>query len=309
MLYRYLKNVLGSARPRQWLKNLALFAAPFFGAEILDAGVLPRLFTAFVVFSLLSSSAYIFNDVIDQEKDRLHPVKKNRPIASGRFSPLAARATAAVLAIATLFFIAANFNRYFLGTAIAFVTLQLSYSMWIRNVIIVDALWVAAAFVLRVYAGAFVLPTPISSWLILSTIGLSLLLAFGKRRSERTLLSKLHKRLLTRQTLRHYPDTLLDSMIAMSATYTILAYSIFSFSTSPMGGNTLLADLLPATLSSPKWALLTVPIVIYGVARYLYIVYEKKEGESPERVILTDMPILAAVLAWILASFTILYVL
>jgi 4-hydroxybenzoate polyprenyltransferase len=304
MLYRFLKNVIESARPRQWLKNLALFAAPFFGAEILNAGVLPRLFTAFIVFSFLSSSAYIFNDVIDVEKDRRHPIKKNRPIASGRFPPLAAGITAAVLAIATLFFVAANFNQYFLGTAIAFVILQLSYSLWIRDVIIVDALLVAAAFVLRVYAGAFVLPTSISAWLVLATIGLSLLLAFGKRRSERTLLSKLHQRLLTRATLRHYPDTLLDSMIAMSATYTTLAYSIFTFGTS---GSKFLTDLLPETLSSPKWALLTVPLVIYGVARYLYIIYEKKEGESPEKVILTDLPILGTVVAWILASFVILY--
>lgn len=308
MLYLYLKNLIGSARPRQWLKNLALFAASFFGAEIINAGVLPRIFTAAIVFSLLSSAAYIFNDVLDRPRDRQHPVKKNRPIASGRFTPKAALLTSFAITAGTLIFTAGNFNRYFLGAAIGFVLLQLTYSLWVRNVIIMDALWVAAAFVLRVYAGAFVLPTPISSWLILATIGLSLLLAFGKRRSERTLLSKLHRKLLTRQTLRHYPDTLLDSVIAMSATYTILAYSIFSFSTSPMGGNTLLADLLPATLSSPKWALLTVPIVIYGVSRYLYIIYEKKEGESPERVILTDLPILTAVILWVLTAFAILYV-
>jgi 4-hydroxybenzoate polyprenyltransferase len=308
MFYRFLKNALGSARPRQWLKNLALLAAPFFGAEILNAGVLPRFVTALIVFSLLSSAAYIFNDVIDRNRDRRHPIKKDRPIASGRFSVPAALLTSAIMAAGTLIFAAANFNRYFLGTAIAFTVLQLTYSLLIRNVIILDALWVAAAFVLRVYAGAFVLPTPISSWLILSTIGLSLLLAFGKRRSERTLLSKLHRRLLTRETLRHYPDTLLDSMIAMSATYTTLAYSIFSFQTSPTGSK-FLTDLLPETLSSPKWALLTVPVVIYGVARYLYIVYEKKEGESPEKVILTDLPILGTVAAWVIATFIILYVL
>lgn len=305
--YRLLANLVISARPRQWLKNLALFAAPFLGAEILNPGVLPRLFTAFLAFCILSSSAYIFNDVVDRKRDRQHPVKKNRPIASGEFSVPIALLTALALTTGTLIVVAENFNQYFLGAAIGFVLLQLTYSLWVRNVIIMDALWVAAAFVLRVYAGAFVLPTPISSWLVLSTIGLSLLLAFGKRRSERTLLSKLHQKLLTRQTLRHYPDTLLDSMIAMSATYTALTYSIFSFQTSPMGGSSLLADLLPSTLSSPKWTLLTVPLVIYGVARYLYIIYEKKEGESPERVILTDLPILTTVVAWVLAMFVILY--
>lgn len=308
MVPKMLINVIASARPHQWLKNLALFAASFYSAEFLNPGVLPRLFPAFLAFGILSSSAYIFNDVVDRQRDRQHPAKKNRPIASGKLSVPAALLTSSTLAIGTLIFVAQSFNQYFLGAAVSFILLQLTYSLWIRNVIIMDALWVAAAFVLRVYAGAFVLPTPISSWLILSTIGLSLLLAFGKRRSERTLLSKLHKRLLTRQTLRHYPDTLLDSMLAMSATYTALAYSIFSFQTSPTGGNTLLTDLLPETLSSPKWTLLTVPLVIYGIARYLYIIYEKKEGESPEKVLLTDLPILTAVVVWALATFAILYV-
>uniref|UniRef100_A0A831Z2Y1 Decaprenyl-phosphate phosphoribosyltransferase n=1 Tax=candidate division WWE3 bacterium TaxID=2053526 RepID=A0A831Z2Y1_UNCKA len=304
----FLQSVIVSARPRQWLKNLAIFAAPFFGGELLDVGVIPRFLLAFAVFSLLSSAAYILNDVADRAKDRQHPSKKHRPIASGKLSIPLALAIAALMTAGTLVFTAANFNRYFLGTAFIFILLQLTYSLWLRNVIIIDALWVGMAFVLRVYAGAFVLPTPISSWLILATIGLSLLLAFGKRRSERTLLSKLHRRLLTRETLRHYPDALLDSTIAMSAAYTTLAYSIFAFQTSPTGG-AFFTDFLPKTLTSPKWSLITVPLVIYGVARYLYIIYEKKEGESPEKVILNDLPLLGVVLLWGLTSFVIFYVL
>ena len=175
-----------------------------------------------------------------------------------------------------------------------------------------DSLWVAAGFVLRVYAGAFVFPTPISAWLILSVIGLSLLLAFGKRRSERTLLSSLHKKFLTRETLRHYPDTLLDSIIAMSASYAALSYSIFAFFAFeglPKGGSISLSELLPTTLSEPKWALLTVPLVIYGIARYLYVIYEKKQGESPEKVLITDLPLLSTMFLWVLALFIIIYAL
>ncbi len=302
----YLKALLISARPRQWVKNLALFAAVFFGGGILRPGVVSRLFEAALVFSLLSSTAYVINDIVDRKKDRQHPIKKVRPIASGELPVPGALVFAILLGGGTLAYTFTRFNQYFFGISVFFIFLQLTYSLWVRNVIILDALWVAAAFVVRVYAGAFVLPTPISSWLVLSVIGLALLLAFGKRRSERTLLSKLHQRLFTRATLRHYPDPLLDATIAMSAAYTTLAYSIFTFQTSPIG-SAAFADFLPPTLASPKWSLLTVPLIIYGVARYLYVIYEKKEGESPEKVLLTDRPLLIAVLVWVLLSFLILY--
>ncbi|NIT03721.1 decaprenyl-phosphate phosphoribosyltransferase [Candidatus Saccharibacteria bacterium] len=306
MLFRSARAILISARPWQWLKNLSLFAAAFFGGDLFKLGFLPKLFWAFVAFCLLSSTAYLINDIRDRKKDQKHPTKKKRPIASGELSVGWAVVVAAVLGIGTLTYTYISFNAYFFLVSVAFIILQLSYSFLIRDVIILDALWVAAAFVLRVYAGAFVIPTPISAWLILSVIGLSLLLAFGKRRSERTLLSKLHKRLLTRETLRHYPDTLLDSMIAMSSSYTALAYSIFAFQSSPEGAS-YLAGILPATLASPKWALLTVPLVLYGIARYLFVIYEKKEGESPEKVLITDLPLLAVVLVWVFTSFVIVY--
>jgi len=303
----FLRNVLISARPKQWLKNLVIFAPAFFSGEILNLGAMPRLIQAFAVFCLLSSASYLINDVRDRKRDRQHPVKKRRPVASGELSPRAAIASALVIAGATLIYIYQGFNLYFFVTALVFLAIQLSYSLLIRNLIILDALWVSGAFVVRVYAGAFAIPTPVSSWIILSVIGLSLLLAFGKRRSERTLLSSLHKRLLTRQTLRHYPDTLLDSMISMSAAYTALAYSIFAFQSSPEGGGLGLSNLLPTTLSSPKWTMLTIPVVFYGIARYLFVIYEKKEGESPEKVLLTDRPLLATILIWLAVLFLIIY--
>jgi len=291
------KALIITARPQQWLKNLSIFAAAFLWGDLLNLGVFPRLAVAFIIFSLLSSAAYFINDVKDKEKDKKHPIKKKRPIAAGELTVKTAVLAAIVLGVGALVYSFLNFNSYFFGIVLAFLVLQITYSFWIRNVIILDALWVAAAFVLRVFAGAFVLPTPISSWVILSVIGLSLLLAFGKRRSERTLLSSLHERFLTRETLRHYPERLLDSVISMSAAYTALAYSIFAFQSSP-GGSSSLLDILPPTLSSPKLILLTVPLVIY----------EKKEGESPERILITDFPLLATVSAWIIALFLIIYV-
>ena len=304
---KLLKNILISARPKQWIKNLVVFAPAFLGGEILNLGALPKLIEAFMVFSLLSSCAYLINDVRDREKDRRHPVKKKRPIAAGNLSPLAALLTTVLVGGATLFYTATNFNQYFFGGTVTFIILQLSYTFLIRDIIIMDALWVAAAFVVRVYSGAFVLPTPLSAWVVLSVIGLSLLLAFGKRRSERTLLYKLHKKLTTRSTLRQYPDALLDSMISLSASYSALAYSIFAFQTSPQGG--LNFSFLPATLSSPKWIMLTIPVVFYGLARYLFVIYEKKEGESPEKVLLTDLPLLLTIFLWLAALFAIIYVL
>ena len=303
----FLNSLLISARPKQWLKNLVIFSPAFFSGEILNLGAMPKLIQAFAVFCLLSSASYLVNDVRDRRRDRQHPLKKHRPIASGKLSPSAALGSALVIAGGTLLYTYSEFNLHFFIAGLIFIGIQLSYSLLIRNVIILDALWVSGAFVVRVYAGAFVLPTPVSSWIILAVIGLSLLLAFGKRRSERTLLSSLHKRLITRETLRHYPDTLLDSMISMSAAYTALAYSIFAFESSPEGGGLSLAGLLPTTLASPKWMMITIPVVFYGIARYLFVIYEKKEGESPEKVLLTDRPLLATIVIWLIALFLIIY--
>jgi 4-hydroxybenzoate polyprenyltransferase len=182
--------------------------------------------------------------------------------------------------------------------------------MYFRNVIILDSLIVASGFVIRVFAGGFATNTSVSSWLALTTIGISLLLAFGKRRSEKTILDKYNVSVditKTRSTLRHYPDNLLDSMISMSAAYTIITYSLFVFQISPDNVSKGLAALLPSVLKSPKWMMLTIPLVIYGVARYLYVIYEKGEGESPERVLLSDKPLLSAVILWGIMAVSFIY--
>ncbi len=303
-------QLIRTARPRQWLKNLSLFAAPIFAARIFEPITLDLTFKAFIAFCLLSSGSYFINDIIDAPKDKQHPIKKNRPIASGRLSANLALVVAFLL-IGFSLILGFNFvGTYFGFSLLVYILLQATYSLYFRNVIILDSLVVATGFVLRVFAGGLASNTSISSWLALTTIGISLLLAFGKRRSEKTILAKYSPTQSvteTRKTLRHYPDNLLDGMISMSATYTIITYSLFVFQISPSGANDALFKILPSILKTPKWMMLTIPLVIYGVARYLYVIYEKGEAESPERVLLSDKPLLFTVLFWGLLTMLIIF--
>ncbi|MFC1624823.1 UbiA prenyltransferase family protein [Patescibacteria group bacterium] len=267
-----------------------------------------RAVRAFFVFCILSSGVYFFNDVVDADKDKLHPVKKNRAIASGKISKKAGLIISFLLVAASLVYSFNNVGSYFSYLLIFYVILQLFYSLWLRNVIILDSIVVATGFVIRVFAGGFASHTSVSSWLALTTIGVSLLMAFGKRRSEKTILERYQKKNAeTRKTLKHYPDNLLDSMISMSAAYSIISYSFFTFMTSSEIVGKRISSVLPSVLKSPKLMMLTIPIVIYGVARYLYIIYEKGEGESPARVLLSDLPILFSVLIWVAVTMGIIY--
>jgi len=304
-------QILRTARPRQWLKNLSLFAAPMLSGGLFTHDRLLMTSQAFFAFCAISSGVYFINDIIDAPRDRKHPIKSNRPIASRKLSEKTAWVVAFVLILTSIGYSFVNIGTFFTYAMISYVVIQLLYSLYFRNVIILDSLVVATGFVIRVFAGGFASLTSISSWLILATIGVSLLLAFGKRRSEKTILAKyLGSKDITdtRKTLRHYPDSLLDSMISMSATYTIISYSLFAFMVSPQIAGKKLAGYLPSILGSPKWMMLTIPFVIYGVARYLYVIYEKQEGESPERVLLSDVPLLLSVLLWGLTIMVIIYI-
>lgn len=298
-MFATIYHVLRTARPRQWLKNLSLFAAPTFAGMLFFGDTFERALNGFFVFCALSSGVYFFNDVVDAEKDKLHPVKKNRAIASGKLSKKAGLFISFLLLSGSLYYAFNYVGSYFAYLLVSYIVIQLFYSLWLRNVIIMDSLIVATGFVIRVFAGGFASYTSVSSWLALTTIGISLLLAFGKRRSEKTILERYKQHTIeTRKTLKHYPDNLLDSMISMSAAYTIISYSFFTFMTSPEIISKRISSVLPSVLKSPKLMMLTIPIVIYGVARYLYIIYEKGEGESPARVLLSDIPVLLSVLVW-----------
>lgn len=301
---KLLKHLLISARPRQWLKNLALLAAAFFWGNLFDPKIFVRVLLGAGCFCLLSSAVYLFNDVIDLSRDRLHPLKKHRPIASGQVPVSWALGLSGGLALLSLA-VAYRVSFYFFVLTVAYVLLQVAYSLVLRDVIILDVLAIALGFIFRVFAGALILPVPLSSWLVLTTIGLALLMAFGKRRCEKTILASSELASRTRSSLLEYPDTLLDSAISTFAAFTLLSYSIFAFQTSPRVGFTL--SILPPTLARPKWMMLTIPIVIYGVARYWYVIYEKGEGESPANALLSDRPLLLSIVVWAAAVGSIIY--
>ena len=304
-----LYQIIRTMRPRQWIKNLSLFAAPLFAGTLFKPEVFLNVTQAVLAFSAMSSAAYFINDIIDAPKDRLHPIKKNRPIASGKLSEKAAWSMAFILVFGSIIYAVYFIGTFFAFSLIAYILLQIGYTLYIKNIIIMDSLTIATMFVIRVFAGGFAAETSVSSWMTLAVIGLSLLLAFGKRRSEKTLLAKYLGKETgeTRETLKHYPDNLLDSMISMSAAYSIITYSLFVFLISPEISSRTLVPFLPSILSSPKWMMLSIPIVIYGVARYLYVIYEKKEGESPARVLLSDAPLLFSVILWVSFVLLVLY--
>lgn len=295
-----LYHLIRAFRPRQWIKNLVLFAPIIFQGQFFNYDYFTKTLIGFFLFSGIASAVYLINDCYDYEKDKLHPVKRNRPIASGAISINFALAVATILIFTIVPYSFFTIGKYFGWILVIYLLLQLAYNFKLKQVIIMDALTISAGFILRAFAGALAIPVSISSWLILAITGISLLLAFGKRRAERTLLtSQSISKDSTREILKHYPDALLDSMISTSASFCIITYALFTFQVSPDNvAFSLLEYILPSTLVGVKFLMLTIPVVIYGVARYLYVIYEKREGESPERVLLSDRPLLIAVVIW-----------
>lgn len=303
--------LLVSARPRQWLKNLALFAPLVFEGQFFNPNKFWLVAFGFVLFSVVTSAIYIINDVIDIKKDRAHPFKSRRPIAAGVINPIGALTFAlGILGVALL--VSTRISGFFTFAIAAYATLQIFYSLFLRSVILADVMAIASGFLLRVYAGAVLIDAHVTVWFILTVASLALFLAIGKRRSERTLLlGTQNKDLATRRILLHYPETLLDGLTTMFATATWFSYTMFTFLQPPPSAGpqvlVLFGDYLPRTFLASKWLMLTVPFVIYGVMRYLYVIYEKKEGESPERILLNDIPLLTSVLLWGIFVMVVIY--
>jgi len=302
---------LVSVRPRQWLKNLAIFAPLIFEGTFFNQDTLLTVIIGFGVFSLLTSGMYLLNDVIDIKKDQSHPFKSGRPIAAGKIHPIIAILASLVFIGLSIYF-ARGMNTFFGFSVTAYAVLQILYSFLLRSLILLDVMAIASGFLLRVYAGAVLIDAHVTVWFILTVASLALFLAIGKRRSERTLLlgSKAQD-LTTRKILMHYPESLLDSLTVMFGTATWISYTMFTFLQPPPSAGPqvliLFGDYLPRTLLASKWLMLSVPFVVYGVMRYLFVIYEKKEGESPERVLISDVPLLASVIAWIFIVFFVIY--
>ena len=284
--------LLISLRPEQWTKNLFVFAGVLFGGHLLDVPAMLRAVAAFGVFCALSGVVYIFNDLADRAADQQHPLKRLRPIASGRLSPSTAAIAAIILGVVSLA-AAVLLSPMFAVLSATYVALLVLYSIVLKHLVIIDALTIAAGFVLRAAAGAVAVFVPISHWLLVCTTLLALFLVLSKRRHELTLLAD--GAMTHRPILEEYSPYLLDQMIAVVTASTLVAYSVYSTSTET-------AERLNTTRLG-----LTIPFVLYGIFRYLYLVHQKRAGGSPADLLLTDRPLLACVGLWALSVALILY--
>lgn len=284
--------IVRTLRPRQWTKNVAIFAALVFSQHLFDIQLLLKTILAFFLFCLLSGSVYILNDLVDLEQDKKHPQKSKRPLAAGKLSPSVAITAGTVIMIISL---TASYRLSipFGIVATSYLLLQVVYSFYVKHLVILDVFCVAAGFVLRVVGGAEVIYVPISSWLLICTILLSLFLAMSKRRHELILLedNAVHHR----KILYEYSPYFLDQMISVVTSSTVVAYALYTMSEETV--KKFQTDNLK----------FTIPFVIYGIFRYLYLIHQKNEGGSPERILLTDRPLIVNILLYGLVVGIILY--
>jgi 4-hydroxybenzoate polyprenyltransferase len=279
------RALLAAMRPRQWPKNLLVFAGLVFAAEYDDATKWGAAFAAFAAYCAASSAAYIVNDVLDAEEDRRHPLKRARPVASGALAPERALGVAAVLAIGSVA-IMAWFGWASLAYIGAFLALQAAYSLRLKQLVLIDVMAIAALFVIRAAAGAEAVDVPISPWLIVCTALLALFLALAKRRGE---LVSTAVEGGGREVLDGYSFALVDQLVSIVAACTIVAYSLYTFEARE--GSAMMV---------------TIPFVVFGLFRYLMLMHREDLGEEPENVLLTDVPILVTIALWALTSALIL---
>ncbi|MGH7372896.1 MAG: decaprenyl-phosphate phosphoribosyltransferase [Candidatus Rokuibacteriota bacterium] len=280
-----------SLRPRQWSKNLFVFAGLIFSQSLFTPLVWPAL-GAFLIFCALSGAIYVFNDLADVEKDRVHPTKRNRPIASGALAAPTAAVLGVVLLVGSLV-AAFRLSVPFGLVAAAYAILLVAYSLWLKHLVILDVLTVAAGFVLRAVAGAAAIAVEISGWLVICTILVALFLALGKRRHEyRTLRGDAAAH---RPILAEYSESFLDQMVAVVTASTVTAYALYTMS--PETVAKFHTRLLPVTL----------PFVLYGIFRYLYLLYRRELGGNPSDLLLNDRALLVNTVLWMLALLVIIY--
>ena len=306
-IIRQLPYALRGMRPLQWSKNGLVLLAIVFARRLTDLPVLGRGFLAFAAFCLAASAVYLVNDILDRDRDRLHPEKRLRPIAAGKLSVPVAAGTAAVCALGAIALTIALAAWALRGVADPFVAwggspalfaltlagyfaLNLAYSLWLKHQVLWDVFIVAIGFVLRAVAGAFAAPVPISPWFYLCTMFLALVLALGKRRAELIQLDADaggH-----RANLREYSVVLLDQLMGVAVTSTLITYSLYTFQSE----------------TASHALMVTIPFVIFGVFRYLYLVYVRADGGRPDQMLWRDRQILASVLLCVLVVLIVLYV-
>lgn len=287
-----LRAVMLSLRPSEWLKNAFVFAALIFSKNLgVVSKILPVLW-AFFLFCLLSSGVYLINDLFDIREDRKHPTKCQRPLPSGQLSTSRAIAIASSLVVVSLglsFWLHPSFGL----TALVYLIVNLSYSIYLKQLVIIDVMLVSFGFVLRAVAGAVVIQAEISSWLLVCTILIALFLALSKRRYEMVLLAESSSD--HRRVLGEYSPYFLDQMIAVVTASTLMSYTLYTLSPEV------------AQKFGHHRLMFTIPFVLYGIFRYLYLVHRQAQGGSPARTLLTDRPLLLDVLLWFVSVWAMLY--
>ena len=288
-----LKSFVVLLRPKQWVKNLIIFAALVFSMNLFNVQRLVAAILTFVIFCLLSSAVYILNDIRDVEQDRLHPWKKKRPIATGEISILHALILSGILILISCFGSYAVSKELFF-IVLAYLVLQLAYTLYLKQVVLLDIIIIAIGFVLRAVAGAISIRVMISDWLLLCAFLLALFLGFCKRRQELVIYDESSASSF-RPVLTQYSSQLLDALIDVVTGATVLAYAIYT--------------VWPDTVQKfgTHKLLYTLPFVVYGIFRYLYLMHEEDKGDSPTRVLLTDLALQLNLLAWFVCAVLILY--
>ena len=285
-------QILITMRPKQWIKNMVVFAALIFSQKLFEPHTFLISFLAFFLFCLIASSVYLFNDVIDREEDKQHPFKKLRPVASGSLSTTTAVTSAALLAIVSLG-VAVLVDGWFSVILATYYAINLAYSKYLKHVVIIDVMVIALGFVLRAVGGAVIINVEISPWLIICTTLLALFLGFGKRRHELVTMNEEAQN--HRPILSEYSPYFLDQMISVLTASTVVAYALYTMSADVQ------AKLHTSHLN------LTIPFVLYGIFRYLYLIHQKKRGGSPTSVLFTDRPLLINIVLWMTTVCVILY--
>ena len=287
-----LKDLFLTLRPKQWIKNGALFAPLLFSQNLLNWPLLIKTLEAFCLFCLLTGSVYVLNDLKDLKEDRRHPIKRNRPLASGRVNPITAGVIAFILLVISLLggWVISIPLMKIMG---AYLLLQVGYTLYLKHLVILDIFSIAAGFVLRVVAGGFAIGVLLSQWLLICTMLLSLFLAMAKRRHELVFLKE--DAANHRGILKEYSPYLLDQMMGVVTATTVMSYALYTISEETI-----------TKFHTPN-LIFTLPFVLYGIFRYLYLVHQKVEGGRPEEILLTDRPLLLAVLGWTITVLVVIY--
>jgi 4-hydroxybenzoate polyprenyltransferase len=288
------KSYLKLLRPSQWVKNGFVFMPLIFSGHLFMAHDFLKTLEMFVAFCVAASATYIINDYMDIEHDRMHPRKKNRPLARGDISPGSALVIAAVL-VGGLFVIAAycQIPTMAMLSLAGYLILQVAYSKYLKHIVIVDVFALSAGFLLRVAGGAAVINVSISSWILLCTFSVAAFLALGKRRHEVLILPD--DAANHRPVLENYSPVFLEQLLQVVTTSTFIFYCLYCVRSTPDMG------------TSPERLMLTIPFVTYGIFRYMYLIYHKEDGGSPTTLLLTDPPLLACTVLWLMAVVVIIY--